>query len=102
MTDVRRIADLAGLAVADDVDADFRLLRDDIVDARLHRRIECRLVVRLTTVLGEEKIDDFLRPRQAAHVRRENPICARFHPDLRGGTAPLIPPYISSLLYAGF
>ena len=74
---------MLGLAVADDVDADLRLPGDHVLDAALHRRVERACVVRLAAILREQEIDHFLRPRQAAHVRRQNPICAHFHPDLR-------------------
>ena len=79
MTDVGGVADLAGLAVADDVDSGGDLLRDHILDTTPHGGIELGLVVRFAAILGEEEIDDLLRPRQAAHVRGQDPFRTPLH-----------------------
>ncbi len=79
MADVGGVGRLAHLAVADDVDAGRDLLRDDIVDGLCGLGLEHRGVDTLALLLGDDEIDQRLRPRQAAGVRGENAIGAGFH-----------------------
>ena len=59
--DVGGVADLARLAVADDVDAGGDLLRDGVGDAGRDGGIEGRRVVRLAVVFFVEQLDDLAR-----------------------------------------
>ena len=77
--DVGRVADLAGLAVADDIDADGNLMRDDVGDRLVDLAVEFGMVVRLVLVLLHQQIDQRLRPRQAADMGRQDAVRAEFH-----------------------
>ena len=71
VADVCGVADLARLAVADDVHADFRLMIHGGGDGAAHHLVELRLVNRFAAVLREQQIHHFLGARQAAYVRRQ-------------------------------
>ena len=79
LLDVGGIADLAGLAVADDIDADRDLVGDDVGHRLGRLAVEFRMIVRLVVILLHQQIDQRLRPRQAADVRRQDAIGAEFH-----------------------
>ena len=72
MADERRVADLAHLAVADDVDARVDLVLDAILDRRADDALVLLGVDLLALVLGEDDVDDVLRARKAPHVRRQD------------------------------
>ena len=78
--DVGGVADLAHLAVADDVDADRDLALDRRGDRIRDSAVECRRVVRLALFLGDEQRRHVRRTRQAAHMRRQQPIGTEFQP----------------------
>ena len=77
--DVGGVADLARLAVADDVDARGDLLGDGVGDAGRDGGVESGAVVRLAAVFLVEQLDDLGAARQAADVGREDPLGAEFH-----------------------
>jgi hypothetical protein len=79
MADVRGVADLAHLAVAHHVDTGSDLLLHDVGDRDAHRRVERLRVMGLVAILREQPIDDLLRSREAADVRRENTLGAAAH-----------------------
>jgi hypothetical protein len=66
LLDVRRIADLARLAVVDDGDAGLDLPANDLLDGVGDASIEA--VDRLTAVAADEQVGEIGRPRQAAGV----------------------------------
>ena len=74
MADVSGVADLAHLAVADDVEPCVFLQPDDLVHALLQHVIEQSRVVLVTAILGEQQIDDLPRSRKAADVCGEDAI----------------------------
>ena len=65
MADESRVADLAHLAVADDVDARVDLVLDAILDRRADDALVLLGVDLLALVLGEDDVDDVLRARKA-------------------------------------
>jgi len=76
---VGRVADLAGLAVADDVDAGLDLAADDVGDgAGDHRRRRAR-VADLAPLAPEQHVGHRLGARQAADVGREDAPAAGPH-----------------------
>ncbi len=77
--DVGRVADLAHLAVADDVDADLDLAAHDVGDRVADRARAAGAVMRRSLVTREQDVRDRLRARQAADVRRQDPVGARAH-----------------------
>src|SRR5689334_2086301 len=77
--DVGGIADLARLAVADDVDARRDLLRDGVGDAVHDGGVEVSGLELLTAVLFVQESDDLAAARKAADVRRQDPLGARSH-----------------------
>ena len=68
MAHVGRVADLAHLAVADEVDPGIDLVRDSVGDRRAHDALELGVVDRAAVVLSEHDVDDLLGPREAADV----------------------------------
>ena len=76
--DVGRVADLAHLAVADDVDADLDLLADDFRDRVGDHLLGVRRH-RSAVLMGEQHVGDRLRARQAADVGREYAVDAAQH-----------------------
>src|SRR5690606_18028893 len=77
--DVRRVADLAGLAVADDIEPDLDLPEDDLVDGLRERSVELGRFVRLAPLLAKQEIEDRRRARQAADVSRQDRVRAAQH-----------------------
>ena len=77
--DVGGVADLARLAVADDVDAGRDLLRHGVGHAGRDRGIERRTVVRLAAVFFVKQVDDLAAARKATHVSRQDPLGAESH-----------------------
>ena len=65
---------LAELAIADDVDADLRLLGDDLGDGRAQARLERLLVVGLAVLLRAQERLQLAGAGQAADVRAPDPI----------------------------
>ena len=88
---IGRIADLARLAVADDIDADRHLARHDVGDRLAHLRGELGSVVRLVAILLDQQLHQRLRPRQAADMRRQDAVCAELHGALLSATASPMP-----------
>jgi len=72
VADERRVADLAHLAVGDDVDAGVDLMLDAVLDRRPDDALVLVTVDHLAAILGEDLVDDVLRARQAADVRGED------------------------------
>ncbi len=69
---VCRIADLAHLAVADEVDPGVDLVRDSVGDRRAHDTLELGVVDRAAVVLSEHDVDNLLGPREAADMCRQH------------------------------
>ena len=84
LLDVGRVADLAGLAVTDDIDADRHLVRDDLAHRLRDLAIEIGMIVGLVLILLHQQIDQRLRPRQAADMGRQDAIRAELHGFLPG------------------
>ena len=76
--DIGGVADLAHLAVADDVHADFDLLADD-VDDRIGDHAIGVWRNGAVALAGEQHVGDSLRARQAADMRGEYPVGASKH-----------------------
>src|SRR5262245_7396203 len=72
-------ADLAHLAVRDDVDAGIALLADDLLDRFAHPRAQLALVHRLLVEQIPHHAGKIRRPRQAAGVGGEDTVGASFH-----------------------
>ena len=68
VADVRGVADLAHLAVADDVDAGVDLVSHAVSHGRIQQAVVLGAVDLLAAVLGEHELDQLGRPRQAADV----------------------------------
>ena len=83
MANVGGVADLAHFAVARDVDTGVGLLLHDVINGARDDGFELCGIHRLATVLREEQIDNFLRTRKTADVRRENTVCAGSHECVR-------------------
>ena len=66
------VADLAHLAVGDDVDARIDLVLDAVADRLADDALVLLAVDLLALVLGEDLVDDRLRARQAADMRGED------------------------------
>ena len=82
-------ADLAHLAVGDDVDAGLALLADHLDDGLLHPRGELVLVDRLFVEQIPHHAREVRRPRQAAGMGGENAVGAPLHRSLPRPIAPL-------------
>ena len=76
---MHRIVGAALLAVIDDVDAAFDLLGDHMRDRLAHRGVELGLARAAILLFGEQELDHLGGARQAAGMRRENPVGAAFH-----------------------
>ena len=76
---IGRVADLAGLAIADDVDADLGLPLDDIEHRLPDCPVEFRGVVGGPAFARLEQPHHRLGARQAADMGGENPLLAGFH-----------------------
>ncbi len=72
VTDVGRVADLAHLAVTHEVDACVDLVAHALLDRFPDGALVGLTVDGLALVLGEDLVDDRLRSRQAADVRRQD------------------------------
>ncbi len=77
--DVAEEADLAHLAVGDDVDARLDLLLDAILDRSGDLAVERFGVVRAVVLALLHDVEQRMRPGQAADVRRENAVRALLH-----------------------
>ncbi len=77
--DVGRVADLAHLAVTDEIDAGLNLAAHDLGDAVPNRARSRRGVRDGALLAGEQHVGDGLRAGQAADVRRQDPVDARVH-----------------------
>ena len=77
MTDVGGVADLARLAVADDVDASVDLPLHGVVHAALYSFVERGRIDHFIAILREQQVEDLVRSRQAPDVRGEDPVEAR-------------------------
>jgi hypothetical protein len=78
--DVGRVADLAHLAVAQEVDTERCLLRDHVGDRRCDCRVEHGSVVGLAVLLLIDQCDQVGAAGQAADVRSEDSIDVVRHP----------------------
>ncbi len=85
VADIGRIGRLAHLAVGDHVDAGRDLLRDDVVDRFDHLALEGVRRDRLALLAAENKVDQRLRPRQAAGMGGEDAVGRGLHGVLRRG-----------------
>ena len=81
--DVRRIARLAHLAVVNDVEPALDLSLHDLVDRSTHARRQGGGVHGHAFLAREHHPDEIVRPRQAAGMRREEPLGAALHADER-------------------
>ena len=70
---------LAEFAVADDVNADFRLAADHIGDGLLQAILIGRVIVGLTALLGAQDVLQCLGTDQASDVGGEDSVSASFH-----------------------
>ena len=75
------VADLAGLAVADDIDAGIDLPLDDVQHGLPDATIERHGVERPAVLTRFEQMQHRVAARQAADMGRQNPLLARFHRD---------------------
>ena len=73
------VTDLAGLAVADDVDAGIDLPLDDVQHGLADATIELSGVDRPAVFTLFEQMQHRVGARQAADMGRQNPLLARFH-----------------------
>ena len=76
MANVGGVADLARLAVADDVDADVGLLLHGVVNAALYGLFEYERVDRFVPILSEQQVQDFARSGEASDMCRQDPVDA--------------------------
>ena len=74
MADVGGVADLAHLAVADDIEPGVVLPTNDLVHGLLQQVIEQSSVVLVTAILREQHVDNLPRSRKAADVCGEDAI----------------------------
>jgi hypothetical protein len=70
---------LGDFAIAGNVDADFRLLGDDIGDTLADVALELGFVNGLAEDLGHHPLKHVERPDQAAYMGRQDTIGAAFH-----------------------
>mmetsp|Transcript_27498 Transcript_27498/g.50847 ORF Transcript_27498/g.50847 Transcript_27498/m.50847 type:complete len:293 (+) Transcript_27498:4469-5347(+) len=70
--DIRRIADLGGLPIADNVDTCGDLFGNGVRHGTGHGGIKRGLVIGLFTFAGKDEIDDLLGPGQTAHMGCED------------------------------
>ena len=77
--DVGGIADLAHLAVADDIDAAFHLPDDGVGRGPAHALVEGVRVHRLAVLPGQEQRSDVVWPGKASNVGGENAVSAELH-----------------------
>ena len=77
--DIGGVADLARLAVADDIDTGRKLTCHDFIHTGAHGGIETGDVERLTRFLLLQPPDHIRAARQAAHMRRRYAIGGRGH-----------------------
>ena len=77
MADVRRVPDLAHLAVADDVDPGLDLTGHAIGDGGPDDPVELRALDLAPVVLGEDDIHDVVGPREAPDVGGEDAVLRR-------------------------
>ena len=75
------VTDLAGLAVADDIDADIDLPLDDVQHGLPNATIELHGVESPAVLAFFEQMQHRVAPRQAADMRCQNSLLARFHRD---------------------
>ena len=71
--DIGGVADLGGLAVADQIQPQRALACDDVGNALAHDAVERVAVEGFAPFLFQQLRLDFARPRQAADVGAENP-----------------------------
>ena len=79
VANVSGVTDFAGLAVADDIDSGFGLALHQVRSGTPHCFVELSFVDLFAAILGEEKIDHFLRAREAADMSGKNAIGTEFH-----------------------
>ena len=85
VADIGRVADLAHLAVADEVDPGLHLAPDAIAHRLADHAVVSCPVDRLAAVLGEHELDDLLGPRQASDMGGCDPV---YLPHLSHPTLP--------------
>ena len=73
------VTDFAGLAVADNVDADIDLPLDDVQHGLPNAAIELHSIDRPAVLTLFEQLQHRVARRQAADMGRQNPVLARFH-----------------------
>jgi hypothetical protein len=79
------VTDFAGLAVADDVDADIDLPLDDVLHGLPDATIELCGIDTPAVLTFFEQMQHRVAPRQAADMGRQNPVLAGFHRDRPAG-----------------
>jgi hypothetical protein len=73
MADVGGVPDLAHLAIAHKVDTCSNLAVDAVTDGFENQAIVDGPVDWLASILGQDKVNDVLRPREASDMCREDP-----------------------------
>src|SRR5206468_4789205 len=79
LADVGNEAGLAHLAVVDDVEAELRLLADDLAHRALHPARAAALIVGLRARLRPDQLEQVGGTRQAPRVRGEDAVAAALH-----------------------
>ena len=79
MTDISGVADLAQLAVTDNINTRFRLPCDDFVHGAGDNSSEFMFVVQGAVFLGEHAVCYCLASRETAHVGGEKVLLAGLH-----------------------
>ena len=79
------VTDFAGLAVADDIDADIDLSLDDVQHGLPNATMELNGVERPAVLPFFEQMQHRVAPRQAADMCCQNSLLARFHCDRPAG-----------------
>ena len=83
VSDVGGVADLALLAVADDVDTGVALGPDDVGHRLAYARLEGARIGHAAGVQRLQERGEIVGAGQAAGVRREDAVCAGFHGAVR-------------------
>jgi hypothetical protein len=74
--DIRRVANLADLAVIDNVDAMLELHLDDLQHCLAHTCVQDRAVVERPRIMAIQQLDQIIGSRQAARMAGENAVGA--------------------------
>ena len=77
--DIGGVADLAHLAVTDDIDTGLDLARDHLVHRIAHAGVKSGLVVAIVIFFLQEKFRYAAGPRQTTNMGGQNSVTAEFH-----------------------